>query len=343
MAQTQVRGTQVLDGSVQRSDLDVATAGQAVIRKVIAGSNVTITSTGADAGTGDVTINATAANTFPAVTSETAPAANFIKLYGKKLSVNHDLTQLAIISPNMDNILETSFNNDCIINWLGFASALIVTTGPAPTALGTATAATETTANAYTQTRKIEYLITVAATTAVVGLRTGIYYATIGGVTANKGGFTFEMIAGPGTGVATATNRFYMGVASSVTAPTDVEPSNIANSVSFGWDAADGNAQIMHRGTGAVTKIDLGAAFAVPTVDRTTMYKLILFSPHGVTQSVRYEVTNLQTGAVAFGTITTNLPTTTTNLAPRTYFSVGGTSSVIGIGFSKLYFKFATE
>lgn len=59
MATTQVRATQILDGSVQRVDLDVSTAGNAVIRKVIAGTNITLTSTGADSGTGDVTINAT--------------------------------------------------------------------------------------------------------------------------------------------------------------------------------------------------------------------------------------------------------------------------------------------
>lgn len=58
MARTQLRGTQVGDGTVQRDDLDVSTAGQAVIRKIIAGAGITLGSTGPDAGTGDVTINA---------------------------------------------------------------------------------------------------------------------------------------------------------------------------------------------------------------------------------------------------------------------------------------------
>jgi hypothetical protein len=56
--QTVIRGNQILDGSVQRQDLDVATPGSAVIRRIIAGDGVTLTSTGADAGTGDVTVNA---------------------------------------------------------------------------------------------------------------------------------------------------------------------------------------------------------------------------------------------------------------------------------------------
>jgi len=58
MAATNVRGGQIGDGTVQRVDLDVATIGQAVIRKIVQGTNITISSTGADSGTGDVTINA---------------------------------------------------------------------------------------------------------------------------------------------------------------------------------------------------------------------------------------------------------------------------------------------
>lgn len=58
MARTTLDGGQITDGSVQRVDLDTTTTGQAVITKIIAGSNVSITSTGVDSGTGDVTINA---------------------------------------------------------------------------------------------------------------------------------------------------------------------------------------------------------------------------------------------------------------------------------------------
>jgi len=57
MSKTEVSGKQLKDGSVQRVDLDVATSGQSVIAKVVAGSNISISSTGADTGTGDVTIN----------------------------------------------------------------------------------------------------------------------------------------------------------------------------------------------------------------------------------------------------------------------------------------------
>jgi hypothetical protein len=58
MATTNVRGGQVKDGSIQRADLDVSTVGSAVIAKLIQGAGIALSSTGGDAGTGDVTITA---------------------------------------------------------------------------------------------------------------------------------------------------------------------------------------------------------------------------------------------------------------------------------------------
>jgi hypothetical protein len=80
MARTQLTGTQVTDESIERTDLNVSTAGAAVIRKIIAGANVSLTSTGVDDGTGDVTINVSggavgptgpAGSTGPSITGPT--------------------------------------------------------------------------------------------------------------------------------------------------------------------------------------------------------------------------------------------------------------------------------
>lgn len=56
MAKTLLESDEI--GSIQRNDFDITTAGQAIITKIVAGTNVTISSTGVDMGTGDVTINA---------------------------------------------------------------------------------------------------------------------------------------------------------------------------------------------------------------------------------------------------------------------------------------------
>src|SRR4051794_39205615 len=61
-------GKQLRDGSVQRDDLDISTSGQAVVRKIIQGSGVIISSTGADSGTGDVTINVSGSSSLSSAT-----------------------------------------------------------------------------------------------------------------------------------------------------------------------------------------------------------------------------------------------------------------------------------
>jgi len=59
MARTSVGSREVRDGSVARDDLDTGTSGQSVITKILPGSDVSIAWTGADPGTGDVTVNFT--------------------------------------------------------------------------------------------------------------------------------------------------------------------------------------------------------------------------------------------------------------------------------------------
>ncbi len=88
MARTEVRGGQVKDASIQRADLDVTTSGQAVITKVIPGAGASLSSTGADAGTGDVTISCTApaggaitiAYTFSTTTTDSDPGNGTLRL-----------------------------------------------------------------------------------------------------------------------------------------------------------------------------------------------------------------------------------------------------------------------
>ena len=73
MGQTRINGQQVKDGTVQRVDLDTTTSGQAVIaRLAVNASYLSMSSTGADAGTGDVTLtlldSGVTAGTYPVVT-----------------------------------------------------------------------------------------------------------------------------------------------------------------------------------------------------------------------------------------------------------------------------------
>ena len=83
-----LKSEQIKDGEVKRDDINVDETGQAVIRKIIAGTGVIITSTGVDAGTGDVTIQATGTGTAvtftQAVTAD--PATDITALEAEELT-----------------------------------------------------------------------------------------------------------------------------------------------------------------------------------------------------------------------------------------------------------------
>lgn len=104
MPATQVRTQQIGDGTVSRADLNTTVSGSAVIAKAVQGSLMAFTSTGADAGTGDVTINIAtlAANTIIAnatsgVATPTAFAVNASSLVGRGAIGN--ITNMTIASP----------------------------------------------------------------------------------------------------------------------------------------------------------------------------------------------------------------------------------------------------
>lgn len=60
MAKTQLRGTQVLDRSIQLDDIDTTTPGQCLVTKIVAGAGISLQCSGADTGTGEVTVTSDA-------------------------------------------------------------------------------------------------------------------------------------------------------------------------------------------------------------------------------------------------------------------------------------------
>jgi len=57
MGRTQLTGDQIKDGHIYREDLNTTTTGKAVITKALAGKGITLSNTGVDSGTGDVTFS----------------------------------------------------------------------------------------------------------------------------------------------------------------------------------------------------------------------------------------------------------------------------------------------
>lgn len=271
-------------------------------------------------------------------TSPGTPATDTVRVFAKKIAGR---MVPAFVGPSG---LTTAIQPMLAMNRVAWAnpngnSTTLSVIGIALSATGTATAANIATTNIHTVQRRLEYAVTTASATAVAGFRSAAAQYFRG--TAPNGGFFYVCRFGPSRGAAAnSTKRIFVGLSSLTSAPTDVEPSTTeTNAIGVGCDAADANLQIIHRtGSGAATKIDLGSSFAKSASDNTQAFELCLFCAPGGS-SVTYAVTNMATGDVATGTISTSLPASTTLLAPRGWISVGGTSSVIGISLIGLYIE----
>lgn len=263
---------------------------------------------------------------LPAISTPTTPAASGAKVYG--MSLGGRITPAFLGADGKPAPIQTRQKARMeIVPIPGSSSPNTLGCGLSGT---TGTAATVATTNLHALKPRVDRLITVAATTAIATARASANRVTVGGASAGLGGFRAHFEWGPATGVTIATHRAFVGMKPTA-APTDVNPSTLLNIVGMGWDNGDTNVQMMHNdGSGTATKIDLGASFPRPSVDRTDVYELELYSPPGTTQTVGYRVVNLVSGAIAEGTISTNMPSTTQLLAPDMWMSVGGTSSVIG-------------
>lgn len=265
----------------------------------------------------------------------TAPVADKVRLFARNVGGR---IMPAFVGPSgLDSSLQASFAR----NVVAFArpqgnGTLVHSFGLTLSATGTTTIANVATTNLYAAMRRIEYLVVAAGATAVAGFRHVAlqWFRGIGAL----GGFHFVCRFGPATGnTANATRRGFVGFTSLLTAPTNVDPSGLANVLGVGCDSADANYFIMYKsGTAAATRVDTGITKSA--TDRTKVFELAMFAPPGGT-SLQFEFNDLTTGAVFRHTATTNLPAATTLLAPLGYYSVGGVSSVVGMALMSLYIE----
>jgi len=155
---------------------------------------------------------------------------------------------------------------------------------------------------------------------------------TVNGPGAGIGGFKAHMLGAPSVGCTNSSHRFFMGMIEQKASLPDQNPSGMTNFVGIGYDSADSQLHIMHNdGSGSATKVALGASFPKPTSDNSVWYRLRLTAPAGTTRTIDWEVTELQTGAVASGTITTDLPATDKFVSPAAFNGVGGVSAPISL------------
>lgn len=208
-----------------------------------------------------------------------------------------------------------------------------------PTIVGTLTSRNVATTNGFNMLRRIG-IVTAATAGSLASYRIAAAQVTTG--TGSGGGFHKIMRFGISDAVLVSGARMFMGMSSSTSAPTNVEPSTLTNSIGIGHGAADTNMMLFYGGSTKQTPINLGANFPIDT--NTSAYELALFSPPSGAGEINYEVTNLNNGYVATGTITpaggVALPGSTTLLSYAWgYRTNNATAAAVGLDIAGDYIE----
>jgi hypothetical protein len=180
----------------------------------------------------------------------------------------------------------------------------------------TATTRTIATANLFARMRRIGFVST-ASTAGSLAMAYVAYNQITVGDGAGNGGFYKVCRFGCSDAATVSGARQFVGVGVA-NAPTNVEPSSLTNVIGVGNGASDTNLKIFYGGSVAQTPINLGSNFPANTLS-VDVYELALFAPTNSNNTVYYEVTRLNTGNVATGTLTgtagTALPSSSTLLS----------------------------
>jgi hypothetical protein len=259
-----------------------------------------------------------------------APAAGNVTVFAKTLA---GAAQPAFRAPTgKDSILQPYLAHNKVMLYSAHGNGTTTSAygGPALT-VTTATQRNVATTNLFSAMRRVG---SVSAATAggSCGARTVPTQFYMGG------GFKAVFRSGCSDAATVTGARSFVGMVSITTQIGNVNPSTLTSMIGLGSDAGDTNLFIMHNdGSGTATRIDLGANFPDHTLS-TDMYELALFTApnSGV---VGYEVTRLNTGHVASGTITTDLPPTNTLLTPQLWRNNGATALAVAIDIVQFYIE----
>lgn len=132
--------------------------------------------------------------------------------------------------------------------------------------------------------------------------------------------------------------RVFVGLQDTAANPTNVDPTTNTTPGRIGMaiNASTGNWNLVHNVTGtAPTVIALGANFPVNTTD---LLELVLFAKPQATE-IGYRVTNWSTSQQTSGTITTNIPASTTFMIPTVWITNNATAAAATLDFISTYLE----
>ena len=151
------------------------------------------------------------------------------------------------------------------------------------------------------------------------------------GNAAGRGGFKYTIDFSAATLV--AGNYLFFGLSDIAANPTSVDPttSSTFSKLGIGANANTGNWKLINNLVGtAPTVTDLGSSFPVNTTDSLELVISCAANDSGFS----WTLTNETTGAFASGRATTNIPSSTTFIAPLMYGSNNATASAMAVALA---------
>lgn len=224
-----------------------------------------------------------------------------------------------------------------VSHWMAHGGNLGITLNGAGStvAIGTATTRTPASTRMFTSLRRIGH---VSATTAgsSCGVLTHNSLVFWRGNAAGLGGFHALFTFGVSDAAAVADARLFVGLQASSTAIGNVNPSTLVNAVGVACDAGETTLRITTNDTaGAASRIDLSADFPSQTLS-TDWYELVLYAPPNAA-AISWRVSRRNTGHVASGELTADLPLATAFLAPQLWRNNGATALAVAIDVASVY------
>ena len=215
-------------------------------------------------------------------------------------------------------------------------TTVLDSSGIAVSGAGTITARTPATTNMFTSAQRVGW-VSASTANAVCGVVPASANMAWRGNAAGLGGFFIVCRFGI-SDAALVSGNMLVGLSVRSNSTTGA-PSALANVIGFGCDSTDTVMQLYASGSVAQTRTSLGANFPANTVS-TDWYEAILFAAPNDTQ-VTYQLTRLNTGDVASGTISTaaNLPATTTWMTPVIWRNNAGVASAVAVDIGGCYLE----
>lgn len=181
-------------------------------------------------------------------------------------------------------------------------------------------------------TRRVNFLTGATAGTVAYHIQT--IADTWRGNAALQGGFDHSQVISLDT--LASGQRGFFGLTSGVAAPTNVDPltTTTFQKIGLAFNLNTGNwFLINNNGTNAPTTLDLGANFTINTTD---VLRLSLYCASNTT-AVGWRVENLTTNLFAVGTLTTNIPDTSTMLGVKQWMTNNATAAAVGFNLHRWY------